>query len=93
MLDCCRHCGRKRVYRPRGLCWSFYENLDVRSQYEPLNKYGKRGRRGHDARNGAYLSAEPTEDLPGTEGKVQTMEERAARGEGLFHPRDRARSE
>lgn len=34
------------------------------------------------------LPATPTDHLPGTEGKIQVMIERAQRGEALFHPQD-----
>jgi hypothetical protein len=44
---------------------------------------------GHTPENVAYvLPAEPTQALPGTLAKVAAMEERAKRGEALFHPAD-----
>jgi hypothetical protein len=36
------------------------------------------------------LPAEPTEFAPGTLAKVAVLEQRAARGEALFHPHDDA---
>jgi hypothetical protein len=43
----CRHCGRARVNRPRGLCWTCYHLPGVRDLYPSTSKFVSRvpGRR------------------------------------------------
>jgi hypothetical protein len=82
----CRHCGCKRVNRPRGLCWSCYYKPGVRSRYPSTSKFGQRGI-GNGNRT-APLPTEPTVARPGTPEKVAVMEQRARRRQSLWHPSD-----
>lgn len=82
----CRHCGESVISRPRGLCWGCYYRPGVRERYAPINPRGHRGL-GVDLMRGRP-SLTPTDHLPGTEGKLLVMMQRALRGEELFHPDD-----
>lgn len=42
----------------------------------------------HDQNPRYRLPAEPTDTRPGSEERLRVMEERAARGESVFHPDD-----
>jgi hypothetical protein len=82
----CRHCGRSRVNRPRGLCWSCYYTPGVRERYPSTSKFAKRG-----VGNGnglAPLPLMPTRARPGSPEKVAVLEERARRRQALWHPLD-----
>ncbi len=39
----CRHCHRKKVNRPRGLCWRCYYRPGVRERYPPIGRWGEYG--------------------------------------------------
>lgn len=82
----CRHCGRSRVNRPRGLCWSCYYTPGLRERYPSTSKFAKRG-----VGNGnglAPLPSIPTRARPGSPEKVAVLEERARRRQALWHPLD-----
>lgn len=82
----CLHCGRARVNRPKGLCWSCYYKPGVRELHPSASKYARRGLRDF---NGAFrLPTTPTTAIPGTEAKLQVLSQRAERGECLFHDDD-----
>ncbi len=83
----CRHCSRPKVNRPRGLCWDCYYAPGVRDQYPVVDMASNR--RGHS--NGYRVTAiadEPTTTLPGTAERLAVLEQRAASGMSLWHPRD-----
>lgn len=82
----CRHCGRARVNRPRGLCWTCYYTDGVKGQYPSTSKYARRGVGNGDFAAG--VPAGPTAAQPGTAEKVAVMAGRAERGECLWHPAD-----
>jgi hypothetical protein len=82
----CRHCGRKHAARPRGLCWTCYQTLDIRRQYASLSKFGRRGVL--DFYGSGELPAAPTTALPGSFEKVAVLQQRASRRETLWHPDD-----
>ncbi len=42
----------------------------------------------NDARDVHDDEYEPTGEVPGSEGKIEVMRQRAERGEPLYHPRD-----
>lgn len=86
MTPLCRHCHRKEVIRPRGLCWTCYYTPGLKDHYPSTSMFARRGV-GIDGRG--QIPAEPTDAPPGSEDKIRVMEERAARGESLFHPDDR----
>jgi hypothetical protein len=82
----CRHCGRSKVNRPRGLCWSCYYTPGVRERYPSTSKFAYRG---NGTGNGAApLPLEPTTARPGSPEKVAVLEERARRRQALWHPLD-----
>ena len=79
----CRHCGRRVVSRPRGLCWSCYYTPSVRDRYQPARIPGF-----NDFYGQADPPLKPTRALPGTLEKVEILEQRASRGQALWHPED-----
>lgn len=81
----CRHCNRRPVNRPRGLCWHCYYKPGVRELYPSTSKYAFRGV-GNGQRKRPLPT--PTDTLPGTPERVAVLEERAAREEALWHPDD-----
>lgn len=82
----CVHCSHRRAARPRRLCFACYENRSVReryprqstAQFEAVSDYCGR----------SPLPQHPTAFGPGTEGKIAVLQERASRGEALWHPLD-----
>ena len=78
----CRHCGRGRPNRPRGLCWTCYYTPGVRERYAP------RCHRGLEDFYGQPELPVPTRALPGTLEKVVVLEQRASRRQALWHPQD-----
>src|SRR5437588_11408350 len=82
----CRHCGRNRVNRPRGLCWSCYYTPGVRERYPSTSKFARRGVGDFNGR--AEVAPEPTSAPPGSAEKVRVLEERARLGLSLWHPMD-----
>jgi ribosomal protein L37E len=82
----CRHCGRQRVNRPRGLCWTCYYTPSIRARYASTSKFARRGIA--DIANGAAKPSEATGALPGTDEKLRILSERAERHESLWHPLD-----
>lgn len=83
----CRHCGRPRVNRPRGLCWSCYYAPGIRENYPVLPSPGNRRGVGNDMNFHAPLPA-PTGARPGTAAKCEILGQRAINGENLWHPDD-----
>lgn len=82
----CRHCGRTRVNRPRGLCWTCYYTPGIRMRYPSTSKFAHRG---VDDFNGqAPRPAFPTGALPGSPEKVAILEQRAKLRQDLWHPQD-----
>jgi hypothetical protein len=85
-MNCCRHCRRNPVGRPRGLCWSCYNTPGVRGIYPSTSKFARQGV-GNFCGAGALPHA-PTAALPGSPEKVAVLEERAERRQQLWHPLD-----
>jgi hypothetical protein len=82
----CRHCGRRPISRPRGLCWGCYYTPSVRACYPSTSKFA---RRGIDDFNGRVaLPSEATGARPGTGEKVAILEQRARLHQALWHPKD-----
>ncbi len=82
----CKHCGRGKVNRPRGLCWSCYYTPGVKEMYPSTSKYARRGvGNGH---GGNDAPAVPTTAAPGTTEKLAVLEGRAKDGRRLWHPFD-----
>lgn len=85
----CQHCKRERVAYRRRLCKWCYDDKSVRDLY-PIDTPQERAKlRGIDLQGVKRpLPEKPTKFLPGTEGKIRVMSERAERGEELWHPKD-----
>jgi hypothetical protein len=84
----CQHCGRRKADKHRkGLCWACGQSPEIRARYAPVSYHGRRSAVPAVARGA--LPATPTDTLPGSEGRLRVLEERAAAGLALFHPRDR----
>ena len=83
----CRHCGRSRVaLKPRGLCWSCYENINVRRLYPKDDRY--RTRTGSAVCVGILKTPPPTKAAPGSDRKMHVLQRRAALGYMMHHPQD-----
>ena len=78
----CRHCSRRKVNRPRDLCWTCYYTPGVKEQYESEQELGY-GIGNHER----PLPQKPTTIPPGR-AKVAILAARAAREEALYHPDD-----
>ena len=82
----CRHCGRAKVNRPRGLCWSCYYTHGVRDRYPSTSKFA---RRGLGIFNGNTVQPPvPTTAPPGTPEKMAVLEMRIRHRQALWHPLD-----
>jgi hypothetical protein len=88
MKPICRHCGRNKVVRPRGLCWGCYYRPGVRDCYPSTSIYAHRGV-GHVG--GSKLPGTAGHAVPGSAERLKTLAERAARNESLWHPDDNRR--
>ncbi len=86
MVKKCQHCKRKKVNRPRGLCWSCYYTPLVRDLHPSTSKY--LGKNDDGRRPRFRLPEEPTDARPGSEEKIRIMAARYERGEAIFHPDD-----
>ncbi len=82
----CRHCGRARPNRPRGLCWTCYYTPGVRDRYPSTSKFAQRGVEDFVGR--APLPPAATGALPGTPEKVAVLQQRACCRHALWHPDD-----
>lgn len=81
-LDC-RHCGKpgKGQRSRRRLCHACNATPGVRDLYPPAHAPARPG--------GGAPDATPTDTAPGSEGRVLCYADRAERGVGIFHERDR----
>ncbi len=71
----CRHCRRKPIGRPRGLCWRCFYDERIRAQYISTSRYGYRGAGlGDDDRPAPATS---TKALPGSANKIEILVARA----------------
>ena len=82
----CKHCGRSKVNRPRGLCWVCYYLPGVRDRYESGSKYARRGVANITGNRPA--PAEPTDAPPGSDAKLAILAMQAKQKVALWHPKD-----
>lgn len=82
----CRHCQRRKVNRPRGLCFTCYYSPGVRALWPITSKYARRGVL--DFNGGYRLDDTPTNAAPGSIEKIGVMRDRIRRRVSLFHPLD-----
>lgn len=80
-MEVCRHCKRKKINRPRGLCWTCYYTAGVRERYQSTSKFARRGTMNF---NGPAKAAEPVDAAAGTPEKIEAMMRRAEAGQDLF---------
>jgi hypothetical protein len=88
MRSMCRHCGKEVVTRPRGLGWKCYYTPGVKDRYPSTSKFARRGvsaETNAPSRTPARACPHP----PGSEGRIGTLEARAAATESMTHPGDR----
>ncbi len=81
----CRNCKKRKVARPRGLCWTCYYAPGVRDLYPSTSKFA---RRGVGLGNQCKAPPHPCGAAPGSESRIRTLERRAEIGAELFHPCD-----
>src|SRR6476620_9092628 len=81
-----RHCGRAKVNRPRGLCWSCYYTPGVKDQYPSTSKYARRGVGNFNGN--APIPPIPTTAAPGSLEKLEVLAQRARNKQALWHPLD-----
>ena len=87
MRKTCQHCKRKAVCRPRDLCWRCFYDPGIRMLYTKQVRSGVGPVHGDGCR-ASRQPACPTSALAGSLAKMRVMQERACRGESLFHPGD-----
>lgn len=81
----CRHCTKRVVARPRGLCWGCYERPDVKALY-PISD-SRHAFRGLDVQPPTSKPL-PTDAPPGSLAKMKVLRKRLEMREELFHPAD-----
>jgi len=81
----CQHCMKRKVNRPRGLCWGCWYTPGVRDLYPSTSKFARQGVGVTAPLAGA---TRPTAAHPGTPEKLEVLEARAGRGEALWHAGD-----
>lgn len=80
----CRHCGKEKASRPRGLGWKCYYSQGIRELYPSTSKHANRGvGNGYRA---VRLDTVVSDAPPGSEERLAVLERRAAAGLSLFHP-------
>lgn len=83
----CRHCGRERAVRTRGLCRPCYKTASIRRQYHCLTSGPSSWGFGHVAPQ-QEIPPVPTQARCGTSAKLAVLMERVQAGVGLWHPND-----
>lgn len=82
----CQHCERKKVTRPRGLCWGCHAQPAVREKYPSTSKYA---RQGLGIGNRPSLPATGACPHPaGSAERIATMRRRVEAGQATSHPAD-----
>ncbi len=76
-MKLCRHCRKRKVTRPRGLCWTCYPSTSIHPHHGIDDFYGRITR-----------PPFPTAALPGTPEKIAILAQRASLGQELWHPDD-----
>ncbi len=86
----CRHCGKTKLLKARGLCANCHSRPHVRWRYASQSKYAQtEARLGVPADfMGLGEPTEPTDAIPGTSEKKDVLRERVQRRQQLHHPED-----
>jgi hypothetical protein len=82
----CIHCKKRKINRPRGLCWGCYYAPGVRDLYPPTSKFARHGV--EDRLGQVPLPPLATNALPGSVEKMAVLAQRAAMRVSLWHPDD-----
>lgn len=82
----CRHCRKAPATRPRGLCWTCYDQPGIRDLYAVKWRFVAPVIR--DSYGSRPLPPEPTNARPGSREKVRILHQRALLRCQLWHPRD-----
>lgn len=84
----CQHCKLKWQIKPRGLCYSCYIIPSIKDRYS--TKDSRANNRGHglSIQGIRPMPSTPTVAFPGSPRKIAVLEDRASRGEQLWHPDD-----
>lgn len=86
----CRHCGVRRISRPRNLCWRCDADKAARALY-PLDAVRQRLSGEQDFCGGYRCPLDATTALPGTAEKMATLARRVALKVALCHQEDARR--
>lgn len=81
----CRHCGRNRVNRPRGLCWTCYYTPAISNLYPSTHKHAPKC---HGSTRNVPPPRAPTEAPVGSAAKVEVLAGRADSRTSLWHDGD-----
>lgn len=84
----CVYCNRRKANRPRQLCWKCYNTPGARESSPLVLCKGARRPPTADYYGPSKLPADSTPAIPGSEEKIAVLEQRALRGESLWHPDD-----
>lgn len=84
----CVACGKPKVNRPRGMCWTCYYTPGLKEKFPSGSKYARRGV-GNLTGEVPIDPQGPTTAMPGTPEKLLVMEDRARRRVQIFHPDDK----
>ena len=87
-MGACRRCARERDWMCRGLCNSCYKDRGIRQEYGTPPSSGRTAWPDADHCGDWGAPTTPCLGLPGSEMKVQALQERAALGISLWHPQD-----
>lgn len=85
----CRHCRRRKITRPRRMCWNCYYNPDVTRLYPQKDtKHNNRGIHGGNNDTAPAPLPEPITKRPDPLNYFIVLMNRALAREELFHPDD-----
>lgn len=82
----CRHCGKNRQNRPRGLCYACWKTPAIKALYPARSKYYRP--RDSDFYGGNAPPDMATTARPGTPEKLAAMALRAQGRRSLWHAQD-----
>ena len=84
----CRHCGERKICRPRQLCQPCHRSERIRKLYPSTHSAAYRGEANHNLTTTLPDPTTATSAKPGSAEKVAVMSARAAAGLSLYHPDD-----
>lgn len=84
-MRCC-HCQARLTTGSRRLCWTCYQDANLRAVHLSTDRRARQGVGNDNA--AAHPLPEPTRAAPGTAAKIEVLAARAAAGLALWHPQD-----